>query len=227
MSLKVAVFVNGQLRCPGETKALASAADLVIAANGGSQNARSVGIRPNVIVGDLDSLSAAARIELALDGAEMIQYPEAKDETDLELALLEAVARGADEIVVLTALGGRTDQMLANILLLALPALEGIRACIADGVELVSLVRDQVEFVGRVGDVLSLIPLGRDCHDIWTQGLQYPLAGDTLWLAKARGISNVFTQDRANVRLGHGTLLAIHRSQEPVSRWPWEAVSPE
>ena len=111
--------------------------------------------------------------------------------------------------------------MLANILLLALPALRMVRACIVDGVESISVVRDRIELVGRVGDLLSLIPLGGDCHDIWTEGLEYLLAGDTLWLAKARGISNVFMQPRASVRVGQGLLLAIHRSQKPVVRWPW------
>lgn len=221
MVYKVAVFVNGNLAHEGETRELAAVADLVIAADGGSLIARALGITPDLIVGDLDSLDEVLRAELAENGAEMVQHPAAKDETDLELALIEAVERGAGEIVILTALGGRTDQMLANMLLLLLPALEHVRACIVDGVETILAVRDSIELAGSAGDLLSLIPVGGDCHGIWTEGLQYPLAGDTLWLAKARGISNVFTGSRASVRVDQGMLLAIHRSQKPVSRWPW------
>jgi len=218
--LKAAILTNGELRYPDQARALAGGADLLLAADGGSRHALALGLHPRLIVGDLDSLTDEERRELTQGGATIIQHPAEKDETDLELALLQAVARGADEIVVLAALGGRTDQALANLLLLALPELEGVCCCIVEGVEAVFLVRGEAQVAGEVGDLLSLIPIGGDCHGIWTEGLQYALTGGSLYLARARGISNVFTAPRAVIRVGEGMLLAVHRTQAVRLAWP-------
>ena len=224
--MKAAILANGELRYPHQVRALAAQAGLLVAADGGSRHARAVGLRPDLIVGDLDSLTALEREGWVQAGVELIHHPAEKDETDLELALIEAVKRGATEIVVLTALGGRTDQLLANVLLLALPELRKVQACIVEGVETILLIHGEVQIVGEVGDVLSLIPIGGDCHDVWTEGLEYPLAGESLCLSRARGISNVFAEPRATVRLGRGMLLAVRRAQEAVSQWPrWRALS--
>ncbi|MGQ9584292.1 MAG: thiamine diphosphokinase [Anaerolineae bacterium] len=218
--MRAAVLANGELQHPDQVRALTGQADLLVAADGGSRHALALGLRPNLVVGDLDSLTIAEQRELAQAGATFVRYPEAKDETDLELALVQAVDCGAREIVVLAALGGRTDQTLANLLLLALPQLQGVRCGIVEGPETILLVRNWVRMVGQPGDLLSLIPLGGDCHNIWTEGLVYPLAGETLWLSRARGISNVLDASQVTIRVGEGMLLAVHRAQEVRLQWP-------
>jgi len=218
--VKAAVLANGEKKHPDQVRALAGQADLLVTADGGSRHALALGLRPDLVVGDLDSLTDEGRQALAEGKSTLVLHPAAKDETDLELALLQAVDCGAREIVVLTALGGRTDQALANLLLLALPELREVRCCIVEGPETIFLIRDQVQFAGEPADLLSLIPIGGDCHDIWTEGLEYPLAGGSLWLSRARGISNVFTADRAAVRVGQGMLLAVHRGQKIRLEWP-------
>ena len=214
------MLANGELQHPDQVRALTGQADLLVAADGGSRHALALGLRPNLVVGDLDSLTIAEQRELAQAGTTFVGYPEAKDETDLELALVQAVDCGAREIVVLAALGGRTDQTLANLLLLALPQLQGVRCGIIEGPETILLVRNWVRMVGQPGDLLSLIPLGGDCHNIWTEGLVYPLAGETLWLSRARGISNVLDASQVTIRVGEGMLLAVHRAQEVRLQWP-------
>lgn len=220
MGKRAVVLVNGELRHPEQARQLAGQADLLVAADGGCRHALALGLWPHWVVGDLDSLDAQARATLAQNGVQLVEYPAWKDETDLELALLHAVQHGAREIMVLAALGGRTDQALANILLLALPELADTRTCIVEGQETIYLIRERLTIAGQPGDLLSLIPVGGDCHGIWTQGLEYPLAGGTLWLARARGISNVFVETRATIRVEQGLLLAIHRAQEPPGHWP-------
>jgi len=218
--VKALILANGLLTHPDQVRALAQRADLLIAADGGSERALALGLRPHLVVGDLDSLPLGPRRALEASGTVLLQYPAAKDETDLELALRQAVARGADEIAICAALGSRTDQTLANVLLLALPELEGRRCSIVEGEEAVFLIRSGVEVAGEAGDLLSLIPIGGDCHGIWTEGLEYPLAGGSLFLARARGISNVFMAPRARIRVGQGLLLAVHRAQEVRTTWP-------
>ncbi|MFL5806300.1 MAG: thiamine diphosphokinase, partial [Roseiflexaceae bacterium] len=118
------------------------AADLLIAADGGARPLLRLGAPPRLVIGDLDSLDAASQAELAALGIELRRFPRAKDETDLELALLQAAERGAAAIDILGALGGRWDHTLANVALLALPALCGRRVrLLADRQELF-LVRD-------------------------------------------------------------------------------------
>jgi thiamine pyrophosphokinase len=105
--------------------------DWIIGADGGAAQALAWGLVPHLVIGDMDSLPGEARAALEAQGSRFVVHPRAKDETDLELALTYATQRGAREIVVLGALGGRLDHTLANVLLLALPKLDGVVVRIA------------------------------------------------------------------------------------------------
>ncbi len=143
----------------------------LICADGGARIALALGLTPDVVVGDLDSLDEAALARLKATGCRLVVYPAAKDWTDLELALKLAVQEVATEIVILGALGGRLDQELANILLLLLPELQDISTRIADDRQEMFVARDEAEIAGQSGDVVSLIPLGGDAEGIVTEGL--------------------------------------------------------
>ncbi len=187
-----------------------SAADLVIAADGGGNALYAAKIAPHVVVGDLDSLDPVAEQAFQSAGIELRRFPAEKDETDLELALLLAVERGADQIDILGALGGRWDQGLANVSMLALPELAGLRVRLLDLEQEAFLVRTAAEIPGAVGDSVSLLPLGGAAHGITTRGLHYPLVHATLRFERSRGISNVITQPPAHVSVGEGLLLVFH-----------------
>jgi thiamine pyrophosphokinase len=182
----------------------------LICADGGARTALALDLKPEAVVGDLDSLDAAMRARLRATGCRFVVYPAAKDWTDLELALRLAVEEGATEIVVLGALGGRLDQELANILLLFLPELQDIPTRIVDDRQEMFVARGQAEIAGRAGDIVSLIPLGGDVQGIVTEGLLYPLRDEPLVSGPARGISNVMTAQVAHVTLRSGTLLIVH-----------------
>ena len=182
----------------------------LICADGGARIALALGLTPEVVVGDLDSLDEAAQARLKAMGCRFVVYPAAKDWTDLELALKLAVQEGATEIVILGALGGRLDQELANILLLLLPEVEGVPTRIVDERQEMFVARGQAEIAGQSGDVVSLIPLGGDAEGIVTEGLLYPLRDEPLLSGPARGVSNVMTGPIANVTLRSGALLIVH-----------------
>jgi thiamine pyrophosphokinase len=190
--------------------------DLVIAADRGAAHARAWGWPLHLLVGDLDSLGAEEEALVAAGGVPIITAPAAKDETDLELALTHARARGASEIIICAALGGRTDHLLANVLLLARPELADLAVTLVDGRESIRLLRNDgsapahLELLGAPGDLLSLLPLGYDAVGVTTKGLQYPLHDETLFLGQARGVSNLFTSARADITLRRGLLLVIH-----------------
>jgi thiamine pyrophosphokinase len=186
--------------------------DLVICADGGAQHALTLGLAPDVVVGDLDSLDGDLRARLEDEGCQVLVHPPRKDETDLELALRYAIDHGVDEILILGALGGRIDQALANILLLALPELEGIKTHIVAGDQEMFLIRGQAFIEGQVGDTVSLLPIAGDVTGITAEGLEYPLQHGTLKFGPTLGISNVLTAPVAWVQVEQGLLLCVHIS---------------
>ena len=133
--MRIVIFANGVIADPAaEAARWVRAGDCVVAADGGTRHALAAGLMPAHVIGDLDSLSPDQRARLEAAGTMLHAHPPAKDETDLELALTWAAAQSdVTEIVILGALGGRPDQALANLLLLALPALTGRTVIIADG----------------------------------------------------------------------------------------------
>jgi len=208
--MRVVIFANGTIADLEAIRHRIGSPDLVICADGGTRYACALGIRPDVVIGDIDSLSPDLRVELESADIELLIFPTPKDETDLELALLYAVERGATQIAVFGARGGRVDHELGNLLLLAHPRLEGIDVHVISGAQDIVLVRREASFHGSPGDLLSLLPVGGDAHGITTSGLQYSLCEETLCFGPARGVSNVFTASEPTVRLRSGLLWAVH-----------------
>jgi len=194
------------------------AADLVIAADGGANWLHDQGVRPDVLVGDMDSVRAQVLADCEAEGTRIERHPTGKDETDTELALHIAAAQNPQRILVFGALGGRIDHALANMALLAMPELVGVEILLVDDATTVRLCRGRCELCGRLGDTVSLIPFGGEAKGVVTQGLVYPLCGETLLFSAARGISNELAAERAEVCLTGGYLLVVHTSKREVSR---------
>ena len=190
--------------------------DLIIAADGGTEVALELGLEPSVVVGDLDSLPDDLRAQLEQRQVEFVVHPAQKDETDTELAIRYALQAGASEVVLLGAVGDRLDHTLANVLLLAMPELERVPATLLTGTTQLWLLRGgaQLEFDGEEGDIVTLLPLGRDAEGVTTTGLQWALDHATLSFGPARGVSNVMTADSASVRLAEGMLLVTRMRAE-------------
>lgn len=207
MSPRAIIFANGSLPDLEPARRLIGPSDLLIAADGGARHALALGLSPHVILGDLDSLSS----EVDPSAFNVIRYPRDKNETDLELALDYAIEQGCSQVVILAALGGRLDQTLGNLSLLAAPRLAALDVRLDDGVEAAFFVREQAEVWGRAGDIVSLIPWGADVSGVCTAGLRWPLDGETLSAHQTRGISNEMLGDSATVRLASGLLLLVQR----------------
>ena len=206
---RAVIFANGEPEDREAVRALLRPADRLIAADGGARHCLALGLTPHHVVGDLDSLTPAEVAALRQAGVRLHPHPAAKDETDLELALSLAVETGAADILVLGALGGRLDMLLANVLLLAHPALAAARVTLWSARQTTWLIRPPgADIPGRPGDTLSLIPLAGAAHGVVTHGLAYPLRRETLTSGPARGVSNVLTGEPARVELETGLLWA-------------------
>ena len=207
------LFANGILM-PGEAVDLVLQADdspIVVCADGGAIHARQLGLTPQTIIGDFDSLAKGDVAAFESAGAKIMRYPAEKNETDLELALGHCREIGATDVTILGGLGGRIDQTLANILLLTLPDLRDMRIAIVDGAQTMRLLTPgKHEIGGAAGDTVSLIPLQGAARGITTRRLKYALNDESLPPGPARGISNVMLADRAEVALEGGLLLLVH-----------------
>ena len=194
---------------------------LVVAADRGALTALGLHLRPDLVVGDVDSLGPADARRVADAGIPMEIVRAAKDETDTELAIHAALDRGATRVTILGALGGpRLDHALANVALLGMDALAGVPAEILDGrtrVRLLAADADpgaELALSGRIGDLVSLIPLGLAATGVTTSGLAWPLHDATLPAGPARGVSNVRTSPDARVALRRGRLLVVEVADE-------------
>lgn len=205
------IFANGTLPDLDSARRLLRPDDFILAADGGTRHALKLGCTPQLVLGDMDSLDQADWKKLEQANVPIEIFPRDKSETDLELALGRAIEIGNKEIIILAALGGRLDQTLANLSLLADPQLFTFNVQLDDGVEQVFFGRTRSQVEGRSGDLVSLIPWGGDVHITSTSGLKWPLSNEILYAHKSRGISNEMTTDLARIEIQSGHLLIIHR----------------
>ncbi|MCD4685143.1 MAG: thiamine diphosphokinase [Anaerolineae bacterium] len=206
------IFANGDLNDgPAVRAALDHAPESrIIAADGGARRALACDRTPDLVIGDCDSLSADEVRDLESRGAQIVRFPAAKDETDLELALVRAAQDGATWLRIIGAVGDRLDQTLANFYLLTLDDLIGRDVRLVAGRQTLWLLRPGTHTLhGTPGDTLSLLPLSGATENIRTTGLQYPLRGETLRLGPARGVSNVFATETATITFSAGLLIAV------------------
>lgn len=186
----------------------------VVAADGGAERATELGLEPTVVVGDLDSITDERLAALEARGMRIVRHPEAKDATDLELALDEALALGARRVVVVASAAGRLDHLLGSLLLLGHERYASIELDALVGDARVHVIRTSRSLAGEPGELVSLFAVGGPATDVTTLGLAYPLHGEALEPGSSRGTSNRFTERNASVALGTGVLLAVRPGRE-------------
>jgi thiamine pyrophosphokinase len=177
----------------------------VIAADGGVELARELGLQIDLAVGDLDS--APDDLEMEVE-----RHPADKDASDLELALREALRSEREQILVLGGTGGRIDHLLGGLLLLAAEQFSGVRVDAQLGPAAVHVLRGERLLTGEPGEVISLFAVHGPAVGVVTEGLRYPLRGELLEPGSTRGLSNVFVAREARIALEGGVLLAVKPS---------------
>lgn len=203
---RILIFANGELPNLEAARHLLQEDDFIICADGGTRHALALGLTPNIIIGDMDSVPAGFQPSMQ---TQILQFSPDKNETDLELAIAHATALAPQQIMIVAALGGRLDQTLGNISLLAHQHASFI--VLDDGVEEIFFCNEQVQIKGRSGDLVSLIPWSGDVTGVVTKNLKWPLVNEVLYSNKTRGISNEMSGEEASVKIVSGLLLVIHR----------------
>lgn len=207
--IETAVVVAGGDPGPAPIPPAAGERTLVVAADGGIDRALALGLHIDVAIGDFDSVSAAGLAAAELAGCRSERHPHAKDATDLELALDTALAARPARILVVGSESGRLDHLLSSLLLIADPR---YAACDVDallGGSRVHVIHGARTLRGVPGELVSLLAVHGPAEGVVTEGLEYPLAGETLVPGTSRGVSNVLAAPEARVSLDRGVLLAI------------------
>lgn len=184
-------------------------ADLIIAADRGLEAFCNVGLMPDLLLGDMDSVDRAV-LERMASHTQIERLPCEKDDTDGVHALDAAIARGAQRITILGALGGRMDHAMANLMLLVRAYRHGVMAEILDEQVRIARVCGEAVLHGAKGDTVSLLPAG-EVTGVTLEGFYYhasePLSFD---FSYPLGVSNVVTEDFARVTVQSGDLLLFH-----------------
>jgi len=207
---KACVFCNGQLKNPMNVKQIANNCDLLIAADGGAKYFSDIGLTPQVIIGDMDSIDSD--MWKSKSGIEYIRYPADKDKSDAELAVEYALEQGYEQNILVAATGGRLDHTLGNIALVA--GYPG-RVAIFDGTSTLVAV-DKTEkcmLRGRIGAIVSLMPYSISHLKVRTKGLKYPLQDECL-ISATHGLSNELSQTEACICVSDGILLVCIENQD-------------
>ena len=181
----------------------------LICADGGARYIHALGLTPDLIVGDMDSLDGEMQRDFVIKGSRIMRYPGAKDETDSELALQMAFMMTPDEIRIYGALGARIDHTLANLTLLAAAADRGIETRLLDEWCEIILVRKTAAIEGDIGQTVSLFAFGADVTGVTLEGFEYPLRNATITPARPIGISNRLTAAQGVISVESGDLLVM------------------
>lgn len=194
--MKAVIILNGELKSPEFLKKLCDDADVVICADGGYDKAKAANVVPHVLLGDMDS------VENRDFSGETYTYPCEKDETDCELAISCALEKGADEIVLSCALGGRYDHAMCNLSLL----LNNENVLVSEPDCRVFALRN-CKISNEKGKTFSIIPFSDTVATL--SGVKYPTDKAVFKPGTSLGISNVITDDVAEFTLHEGKALVF------------------
>ena len=215
MKQRALILANGHPPSKRLMKKLLKTADVFICADGGANTAARLGLRPNIVIGDLDSIQAATLRKFSRVPARRIAD---QNSTDLEKAFSWALRRGYREIVVAGAAGKRIDHSIGNLSALAKFSRKARVVFVDEQSELVS-VGNAYELTAPAGTVVSLIPLSL-CEGIVTKGLKWELRNESLKLGMREGTSNVVRFSPVSITVRRGNLLLYRLTSQHLDRKP-------
>ena len=186
---------------------------LVIAADSGYLTAKRLGVRVDMLIGDLDSLDKDKLSAHELDETQKILVSPIKDDTDTQLAIDTAISRGATKITLIGGLGGRLDHTLSSVFMLEYLAERKVDCAMTDGKNRVHIMRasgeKQTLTVERGYKYLSLVSLTDACRGVSITGVYYPLDSVELTRKYSYAVSNEITAEAAVITLSQGVMLVI------------------
>ena len=188
---------------------------LIFCVDGGARHALQLGLKPDRLIGDFDSIDRVELEKLTADGVPVDRFPAEKDQTDLELSLRQACQEKPDCIIIVGAFGGRPDHMLGNVMMFTQPEFSHIKTVLLEGDTQITFLYSGRSLTadGTAGDIVSLIPLSPVVTEVHLSGVRWPLRGETLSIGVSRTISNVLTEDKSELKITSGTLAVMYKGR--------------
>lgn len=178
--------------------------DFVICVDGGAGHLEDLRLRPDLIIGDLDSAGSLPQ------GVEVEKFKAEKDETDTMLAVMYALRRGVRDFLLLGGLKGRLDHTYANLSTLQYISRHGARGRFVDADNEAYFVENgTLSFEKREGYYISVFPFGGEARGVAETGFKYGLDGATLRSDFPNGVSNEFLEKTGVISVKNGSLLII------------------
>lgn len=186
--------------------------DYIISADAGMKFCKEAEILPDLLMGDFDSAEPEVLSWFQKQYPErMRRFPAQKDETDTELAILQAIAQGADSVTIIGGTGTRLDHVLGNIQLLKMALDKGVNCLLVDSHNRIRMIRDtfSIRKAEQFGTYVSLLPFTPQVRGLTLHGFAYEVSDYTLSCGLARGVSNEIEADTAVIELKEGLLLVV------------------
>ena len=174
----------------------------IIAADGGLRHTQTLGLKPDIILGDFDSLGHIPA------GAEV--FPVEKDDTDSMLAIKKGLSLGCDHFLLYGALDGdRVDHTMANFQALGYLARQGARGYLVGNRQIATVITDAIGFPQSATGYFSVFCLGSEARGVTIRGAKYQLEAGTLSADFPLGVSNQFIGKEVSISVEQGSLLLI------------------
>ena len=203
--MKAFIYTGGSI-FPENITEKVKAGDLKIAADGGYNNALRLGVKVDILLGDFDSIGEYKTDE----DVEIIKVPAEKDFTDTQMAVETAIARGADEIVIIGGLSGRLDHTLSLMGILEDLTELGVHAIALSGNNRIRYIKSTSTLIPRSGyKYLSLIAADKKVRGVSAEGCKYPLKNATLTTRLQFAVSNEIVENCALISVKRGGLFIV------------------
>lgn len=191
--------------------------DLIIAADGGYTYLEKIGIKPEILIGDFDSLNQIPEHQA------LIRHSPIKDDTDMALAVAYAKEQGYQRFFLYGGLGGRLDHTIANLQLLNGMSHQGLEAYLIGEQNMITAITgEQICFSEAASGILSVFCLGEPAKGVYEQGLKYELTDAVMTCDVTLGVSNEFIGKDSQIEVREGTLILLWNEKNglPVQRCP-------
>lgn len=209
IKLKALIVSNGDIKDINNLKEIGKACEFILSADGGANYCLQASLIPNIVIGDLDSISKETLKRLNENKVPIEKFPVKKDATDTELAIDYLIEKGFKDIIITGAIGSRMDHTLANILLLKKLYDKNIKGRIVNKNNTIYLIDKELILNKKEGFYVSVIPITEKGAIISLKGFEYELNRIKINFGTTQGISNYIVADKGYINIYEGKCLVF------------------
>lgn len=207
--MKALLILNGEKVNSTTILKLKDESDFILSADGGTDYCIELGIIPDLVIGDLDSISPKTLDILKKKEVPINVFPIKKDKTDSQLSIEYLMDKGAEEITIIGAIGSRIDHTLANILLLKTIKDKGIKGKIVHNNNIIYIIDDELILDKKNGYFVSIIPIESKGVLVSLKGFEYNLSKVKIDFASTLGVSNFVIDEKGYIKVHEGECLVV------------------